>query len=442
MSDLLDPATDRALLRIVAMRQTTGRVPSIAAALVREGSTVWSSAYGVGADVGAAYRIGSITKTFTAVLILQLMAEGEIAPSTPVGDVLGDIGGGSATIGELLSHTGGVAAEPDGQWWERAGRDGFTELAAANAAAAVFEPGYRWHYSNLGFAWLGEVVARLRRSTWWEATRERLLEPLGMSSTGLDPADEAVTGWSVDPYTGEVRAEPASDTGAMAPAGQIWSTVSDLARWATFLGHGNAEILPDVWLDRALTPRAGVESLGLGFGYGWGCQFFPGGSGTLVGHLGSMPGFQAALLLDRPRRSGVVCVGNATAGLDPLGLGRHLLEELERRDPAIPAPWVPLPTVPDAVRDVVGPWHWGSTPFRMTWDGNRLSMGGDRPMSQWELRDGPDGAEFVGVEGYHDGERLRVVRNADGSVNHLNASTFILTRTPYDPAAPIPGDRP
>lgn len=448
MTEHLDPATDRSLRRIVALRQRSGRVPSIAAALVRDGIQIWAAAHGADADPTAAYRIGSISKTFTAVLVLQAMADGKIEPGTRVREVLGDIGYGEVTIGELLSHTGGLQAEPSGPWWERAGRaEGFADLAAANdATARAFEPGIHYHYSNLGFAWLGEIVARLRGTTWWEATRARLLEPLGMSATTLEPGPGAVTGWSIDPFTGEARAEPASVTGAMAPAGQLWSTVGDLGRWARFLGGGNAEILPDEWLVRALTPRAGIADQGLSFAYGWGLQMFPGipgpagAPGTMVGHLGSMPGFQAALMIDRPRRTAVVCLGNATIGLDPLSLARDLLIELERLEPAIPPPWVPTAVVPDPVRELVGVWHWGAAAYRMTWDGAYLNLGGDNPLSRWQPVDGSDGMVFIGVSGYHAGERLVVVRNPDGSVNHLDASTFILTRTPYDPAAPIPGE--
>lgn len=447
MNEHLDPVTDRSLRRIVALRQQSGRVPSIAAALVRDGCQVWSAALGAAADPSAGYRIGSITKTFTAVLVLQAMADGLIAPGTPVREVLGDVGYAEVTVGELLSHTGGVQAEPSGPWWERAGRAGdFAKLAVANdGSVRAFEPGMHFHYSNLGFAWLGQIVARLRGTTWWEATRQRLLEPLGMSATTYEPGATAVRGWSVDPFTGEARPEPNSDTGAMAPAGQLWSTVGDLGRWARFLGGGNAEILPDEWLMRAVTPRAGIAEGGLSFAYGWGLQLLPGivghggTSGTMVGHLGSMPGFQAALMIDCPRRTAVVCLGNATAGLDPLSLARDLLAELDRLEPAIPPPWVPTATVPTAVREVVGMWFWGGTAYRMTWDGSYLGLGGDQPLSRWQPVDGAGGTSFVGVSGYHAGERLLVVRNPDGTVNHLDASTFILTRSPYDPAAPIPG---
>lgn len=451
MSEHLDPATDRSLRRIVALRQRSGRVPSIAAALIRDGNEVWSGACGAGAHPAAAYRIGSITKSLTAVLVLQAMADGLVETGTSVREVLGDAAHGAVgdvTVGELLSHSAGLPAEPMGPWWERAGRsDSFAELVADNAGAApVFAPGIHFHYSNLGFAWLGEVVARVRTTTWWEATRRRLLEPLGMSATSFDPDADAVTGWSVDPYTGEVRAEPASTTGAMAPAGQLWSTVGDLGRWAGFLCDGNVEILPDEWLARARTPRSGLDDQGLSFAYGWGLQMFPGiagggaGAETLVGHLGSMPGFQAALMIDRPRRTAVVCLGNATVGLDPLSLARELLTELERLEPAIPAPWIPTVSVPDEVRELVGLWYWGTTPYRMTWDGASLALGAGSPLSRWQPVADGDGMGFLGVSGYHAGERLVAVRNPDGTVNHLDASTFILTRAPYDPAAPIPGE--
>ena len=155
-----------------------------------------------------------------------------------------------------------------------------------------------------------------------------------------------------------------------------------------------------------------------------------------------MPGFQASLFVDRPRGAGAVVLGNSTTGLGTDTVTASLLDLLEEVEPAVVAPWQPVTDVPPAVADVLGLWHWGNTPRVLRWDGRVLTMTGldldPHGADVFALDDGV----LVGVAGYHHGEPLAAVRRDDGSVSHLLVSTFVLTRTPYDPGAPIPGGPP
>ena len=441
MSAVADTTAHR-LQRLLAERQVAGHLPSLVAGVVRDGELAWSGAYGdVAADLGdTQYRIGSITKTFTAVLVLQLVRDGRLDLDDPASRVLGDVGYADRSLRRLLSHASGMQAEPAGSWWERSGGVSWDQLVAANdGSGAVFPTGQQYHYSNLGFALLGEVAARLHGTTWFEAVRDRILEPLGLRRTSYLPEDPAAPGLSVDPYAGTLSSEPATDTGAMAPAGQLWSTIGDLARYATFLGAGHPDVLDLSWLELAAQPQSGDRNDHLEYAYGLGFQLQRGGSGSLVGHTGSMPGFLAACLVDRPRRTGAVLLTNATTGLGPGGLARALLEELEAGEPSLPTPWTPTRTVPAEVAGVLGVWHWGNTMCVMSLEGGELVLreGGD-VWCRFELRD----AEIVGTSGYLAGEALHVVRRDDGTVSHLECATFVLTRTPYDAQAPIPGGVP
>jgi hypothetical protein len=95
--------------------------------------------------------------------------------------------------------------------------------------------------------------------------------------------------------------------------------------------------------------------------------------------------------------------------------------------------------VPAEVTDALGVWHWGNTPFVVSLEGGSLVLTGEgEEWSRFDLR--PDG--IVGTTGYLAGETLHVVRRDDGSVSHIECATFVLTRTPYDPEAPIPGGVP
>jgi D-alanyl-D-alanine carboxypeptidase len=441
--------TGRRLLARVARAQADGRLPSVVAGVVRDGEPAWFGTYGGPAVDGhdpldVQYRVGSITKTMTAVLVLQDVGDGRVALDDPVSAVLGDLGGhpfAGLTLRTLLAHDSGMQSEPTGSWWERSAGVSFDELLSRNGGGRPpFGAHERFHYSNLGFALLGEVAARLAGGSWWEAVEQRVLRPLGMSRTSYLPTGAAAQGWSVHPYDGTLVAEPATDTAAMAPAGQVWATIRDLATYAVFLGSGHPVVLSAEELRTAFAPQSGSADDGLGYAHGLGFQLFPGGSGTLAGHSGSMPGFLAACLVDVPRRTGAVVLTNATAGSSPVALAVGLLEELEHCEPTLPTPWRPSPPVPAELAGVPGVWHWGNTPFVFAMEGDELVA---RRNGEVTYRFAVTGdGRVVGRFGYHAGEELHAVRRPDGTVGHLEIATFVYTRTPYDPDAPIPGGHP
>ncbi len=440
--DPVAPVTARRLLSRVARAQVEGRLPSIAAGVIRDGSLVWSAGYGAvpGDHLDTQYKIGSITKTMTAVLVLQLVDEGRLALDDSVGSVLGEVGYADRTIRALLAHNAGLQAEPNGPWWERSEGGSFADLAAANdGSGAVLPVGEQFHYTNLAYGLLGEVVARLRGGTWWENVQSRILAPLGMSRTSYLAQAPHAQGTSIHPWTGEAIDEPHPDTGAMAPAGQLWSTVTDLTRYAQFLLDGHDEVLPKAALEAAYIPQSGALASGLTSGHGLGFQLFAGGSGTLVGHTGSMPGFIATCFVDRQRRTGVVAFANAMSGMPASSLAADLLAELEASEPTVPAPWTPSADVPDEAREIVGTWYWGPTPHLLTWESGELVV---RKSGAVTYRYRLDAGRWIGTAGYQLGEELTVVRTPDGAVHYLDLATFLFTRTPYDPSAPIPGGVP
>ncbi|HEY1135228.1 MAG TPA: serine hydrolase domain-containing protein [Nocardioides sp.] len=447
------PGTARALLTRVAGAQVAARAPSLVAGVVRDGALVWSGGWGAVPEVGAPedvqYRIGSITKTLTAVVVLQAVRDGLLDLGDPIEEVLGDpIGGyGDRTVRQLLTHTSGMQAEPVGPWWERTAGVTFAELVAANpGAGAVFPAGQQYHYTNLAYALLGEAVGRVRGSDWWTVVRTGVLEPLGMDRTTYLPEAPHATGASVHPYTGERVAEPATDTGAMAPAGQVWSTVADLARYGAFLAAGHPAVLDVSWLDLATHPVGATRTAGLASAHGLGLALLAGGSGLLRGHTGSMPGFQAACFADPPRRTAAVVLAGSTTGVPVATLATDLLDLLHEREPTLPAPWRPTGAVPALVRDVVGVWHWGNTAVTFVVDaaaGDEVVVRrGDTPLHRFALRGAPGDERLVGTAGYHDGETVEVHRRPDGSVSHLEVATFVYTRIPYDPDVPVPGGHP
>ncbi|UUZ59058.1 beta-lactamase family protein [Nocardioides sp. B-3] len=326
----MSPVTDFTDYRLrwrVAKARADGMVPSIVAGVVRDGTLAWAGGAGAvpGPLTDTQYKIGSITKTFTAVLILQLVEEGLLSLDAPASSVLGEVGYADRSIRQLSAHSGGLQAEPAGSWWERSEGGSFESLAGANdGSAAPCAPDRQFHYSNLGYGLLGEIVARLRGQTRWEVASERILTPLGMNRTSYQHSGTHAEGWSVHPYAQTLIAEPLPDTAAMAPAGQVWSTVADLATYCGFLLEGHDDVLSPEVLGRAFTPQSGEEHAGLAYTHGLGFQIFRGGSGTLVGHSGSMPGFHAICTVDRTRHAGVVGLVNGTSGVPVAAFGADL----------------------------------------------------------------------------------------------------------------------
>ncbi|WP_353357056.1 serine hydrolase domain-containing protein [Intrasporangium sp. DVR] len=441
---LLDPATGRHLDRLLAALQRDSRLPSVAAGIVRDGGIVWAKALGTldgratgePADLDTQYRMGSITKTFVAVAVLRLRDAGRLDLEDRLEAHVPGSRLGGATVAQLLSHAGGVQAETNGPWWERTPGGPWAELADSPVVQR-FRPGRRFHYSNVGYAALGELLARAHGESWFDVVRRELLEPLEMRRTTTRPEGRAAPGWAVHPFADVLLPEPEHDAGAMAPAGQLWTTVEDLAKWAVFAAGDTGDVLDPDTLSEMAEPHVVGDNPGqpwtVAHGLGW--QVWNVEGRRAIGHGGSMPGFLAGLRVDVKSGDGLVSFTNSTGG--PFGpqVG-VLLTEFREREPKQPEPWHAAGDV--GVLDLVGLWHWGPTVTMATGVGEHLVLGepGQGRGSRFE-RVAPD--EWRGLDGYHLGEPLRVIRRPDGTVSHLDLQSFRLTRTPYDPEADVPG---
>src|SRR5258708_24015038 len=248
---MIENRTRRVLDVRLATEQAGQRLPSVVAGLLRDGELIWSGGRGLvdgqAPGAGTQYRCGSITKTFVAACGRMLRDAGALALSDRVGDYV-QVGAGAVgamPIGQLLSHSAGLRAETAGPWWERTPGASLTELTAGSLRddAARFRPGRRHHYSNVGYALLGALLAARHDRPWNDVIASELLRPLGMDRTTTLPLRPHAPGYAVHPYADALLAEPEHDAGAMAPAGQLWTTVADLAKFARFLsGQGSGPL--------------------------------------------------------------------------------------------------------------------------------------------------------------------------------------------------------
>ncbi|MGW4505229.1 serine hydrolase domain-containing protein [Streptomyces sp. NPDC004436] len=439
------PATRRALRHRLAVAQSAGRAPSVVAAVLRGGEVVWEGSRtcveGHGPDGDVQFRIGSISKTFTAVLVMRLRDEGLLRLDDPLEDHLPGTGAGRVTVAQLLSHTSGLAAETPGPWWERtpgALRPGLADVLGDEPFKLT--PGSRHHYSNPGYTLLGSLVEALRGKPWEEALRAEVLEPLGLDRTSASPRAPHAGGWAVHPWADVMMPEPLEDLGLMAPAGQLWSTTRDLARFADFLLRGDDRVLSAESVREMRRPAAPPEPGLADLGYALGLQLTAHGERRLVGHSGSLPGFVAGLWLSEADDLAAVVLANCTSGLPASAVAVDLITIVADAEPRFPQPWRPFAEADRVPLELCGPWYWGTTAHvvRLIADGS-LELAPVAAMGRTaRFRAEPDGS-WTGLSGYYTGETLRAVRREDGSVSHLDLASFVFTREPYDAQAPVPG---
>jgi CubicO group peptidase (beta-lactamase class C family) len=437
---------DRAVRRV----QADARIPAVSAALHRADRNLWSCTVGASGvpsaplDGDSRFRIGSVTKTFTAVLVLQCRDAGLLDLDDPVSAHLDVPAHGDVTIRRLLSHTGGLQREPYGNVWDTLlAPDVDALLADLARVERVLPNNRRFHYSNLAMAVLGQLVARLRGGTWAQALSARILEPLGLTATTLAPGERAAVGYLVDAYSDAARPEPQLDLAAVGPAAQLWSTAADMARWAAFLADPEAvdpggTVLAAATLDEMRWPLTTTDETLWSAGFGLGLILVPQGDRVMhVGHDGAMPGFLAGVYGRRggdgnPGALGCAVLASSGTSVAAIDLPHELLKLAVELDPADITPWTPGRPVPQEYRTVLGPWWSEGFEHVFFWrDGSLRARGADapagRPPSIFEpVPDRPD--VFRTVSGREAGELLELTRDAHRTVVRMHWSTYRFTR--------------
>ncbi|GIF12088.1 serine hydrolase domain-containing protein [Actinoplanes teichomyceticus] len=430
------PETARRIEEIAARAQSAGRVPSLALAVLRDRAVLHFTGAGETPrpDPKTQYRLGSITKTITATLVMQLRDEGFFAlddllyrhlPGTPIGGV---------TLRQLLGHVSGLQREPDGPWWERTAGGDVDRLLAGLTYEKLTGPPFRRHrYSNLAYGLLGAVLSRVTGQSWAELATKRVLDPLGMRRTTYHPVEPYARGYVVHALGGTLHEQPRADTGAMAPAGQLWSTVTDMAKWAGFLADPAPAVLARETVDEMCSPVAISDPESWTAGHGLGPQLFRVGERVHVGHGGSMPGYLAHLAVHRRSRMGVVVFANAygfAGGESIMDLGLRALTTVLDHEPAAPAPaWQPPAPPTGEAAEVCGRWWWMGREYDVAPVGAGLVMTGPGRHTRFH-REAPD--RWRGAAGSDEGEVLSVLRAPDGTVTGLDIATFRYSRNPYD----------
>lgn len=360
------------------------RLPGLSLGVVHDQDLVWAAGYGyadvekqIPATPETVYRAGSITKLFTSTAVLQLRDEGKLRLDDPVVKHLPWFqmaetfpGAPEITVRHLLTHTSGLPREGAFPYWTEHVFPSREELREALAGQKpVYPPGQEIKYSNLGMALLGEIVIAVDGRPWAEAVQARILQPLGMESSSGDPGPEllarAAVAYFRRPQEGERQVFDYYDTGAIAPAANLVSTVEDLARFASLQFRegkeaGGGQILKASTLAEMHRPHALNEAWTSARGLGFGVSRKD--DRTLVSHGGWVGGNRSHLLLWPEAKVAVIVMTNADDA-SPSFFSSQALEVVGEAIHEASAPPPPPPTGPDpAWQAYVGrytdPWAW------------------------------------------------------------------------------------
>lgn len=300
------------------------QTPGAAIAIVKDDRILFAKGFGVAnvetqmpVTADTLFQIGSITKTFTATAVLTLAEEGKLRLDKPIGDFAKGLNPRLAQVNlrQLLSHTAGLKDEPD----EFGLQD---EAALAEYVRSwkedygLFEPDYVFSYSNSGFALAGYVAQEVSAKSYADLMSERLFKPLGMSRTTFRPTVAMTYPLAVGHRArrGELPmvVRPLANDARLWPAGTMYSSVNELARFAmAFLNDGKVDgkqvLLASVIADMQ-KPRAEVPSSAEHYGYGLFINMYRGL--RQVWHDGSMTGYVGALRMIPERRFAVMVLAN------------------------------------------------------------------------------------------------------------------------------------
>lgn len=332
---------EAALTQIDRMAQTElgqDDIGSVTVGVVKQGALVWTKSYGFAdmatrkvATVDTVYRIGSITKPFTALMLLQLVERGVVRFSDPVERYLPAInevqnridGAPPISFVQLATMTSGLGREPEDLPTYLVGPVDEWALVMRNALPHVeysFEPDTRYHYSNIGYAVLGAALAEASGRPFVDYMTEEIFHPLGMTQTAFEPNPEIqghlATGYGVTDgvIDADTPAREHAGRGYKVPNGAMYTTVGDLAKFLAFqLGHGPDNVLARETVADNFT-RVNSANGDLSTGYGVGFQAIRRDGFVTYGHGGSVAGYRAAAFIARDSQVGVIVLRNVGGG--------------------------------------------------------------------------------------------------------------------------------
>ncbi len=424
-----NPAT---LVDSLFMHSIKADGPGASVLVARNGKILFQKGYGM-ADIEhhvpvtaeTKFRIGSISKQFTAASILKLQEQGKLSIEDKLSKYFPDFPrGNEVSLRHLLTHTSGIHSYTDKP-------DFMQKVTNAVTADALikwfdndkfdFDPGQKWSYCNSGFFLLGCIVEKVSAQPYEDYLRKTFFEPLGMKNTGVHHSDQALQNVALG-YDGGPKRAINWDMSWAGGAGALYSTVGDLYRWNEGVFHG--KVLSEKSLAAAFTPVKTAETKQYdpteGYGYGWAIGKFRGA--REISHGGGLNGFLSQLQRLPEKNFTAVVLVNGAPNASPQHLADLATEiclgtELEPRPKGVKV-------APGALDLVVGRYDYGTAVLTVEREGERLfaQLGGQQrfeifPKSEtsyfWKVAD----AQVDFVKG-PDGKIVEAVHHQGGGTIH------------------------
>jgi CubicO group peptidase (beta-lactamase class C family) len=348
------PAAIEQIDVLLAARLQAEAIPGLAAGIVCGSEPIWSQGYGVMALHDARpvtertrFRIASITKVFTATVIMKLVEDGALTLGDPVRRHLGwfdlqrppGIGDVPITIRQILTHTSGLPRDSRlTDFRRRYQPDREAAIKALPAQSVQTTPGGTMAYSNLGYGVLGEIIAEASGMSYGAYLEEAIVTPLGMYATLVHPApdDDGAWGHGPRPLIGSRPKAGFWELGFATPAGGMASTVEDLASFivlnlAPYTGIPTRVVAGNV-LKEMHTVQHWVDAQRGGMGLGWAVETSNGQH--VIYHGGELPEQTSFLLIDLRTHVGIIVLTNAEDA-DASGMAQEILRMI--RGAVLPA---------------------------------------------------------------------------------------------------------
>jgi len=384
------------------------QIPGLSIALIDGERVVWAQGFGmadaeagVPATARTVYRVGSVSKLFTDIGIMQLVERGEIDLDAPIQDYLPDFQPENTfdtpiTLRQLMSHRSGLVREPPvGNYFDATAPSLAETVASLTGSRIVYAPESETKYSNAGIAVVGYVLETLGGEPFAAYLKRSVLDPMGLEASAFE-ADDAIRGhlakalmWS---YDGRIFPAPTFELG-MAPAGSMYSTVLDLARFIKVMfeeGRGpNGQVIEPRTLERMFTPHFSTEEDPSDYGIGFGIRELDGH--TAYGHGGAIYGFATSLFFLPEERLGVAVaasmdvVNSTTQRIGELALEMALAQR-EGRD--LPQPTGTQPVGETLAKRVEGRYTLNGYTVELLARGDDLYLLGRRSFARVRQQDG------------------------------------------------------
>ncbi|HEY6332967.1 MAG TPA: serine hydrolase [Blastocatellia bacterium] len=388
-----DAATET-VSRFIQRQMSEHDLPAVSIALVEDQKTVWASGFGSAdpaakrpATADTIYRVGSVSKLFTDIAIMQLVEQGKLDLDAPITTYLPDFHprnpfGKRITLRELMCHRSGLVREtPVGNYFDPDAPSLAETVSSLNSTELVYAPATHTKYSNAAIATVGYVLEHTQGERFPAYLKRAVLDPMGLSHSSFEPTPEgkgklaAGYMWTVD---GRTFRAPGFELG-ISPAGCMYTTVTDLGRFISVLlagGRGpNGQVLKSSTIEQMWTPQLSAPGEKSGFGIGFHIAELDGH--RLVGHDGAIYGFATSLAILPEEKLGVVvvttkdCANSVTDRIAEFALKAELAE---RQGHPIPSTDETEPINPGLAKKLAGRYAHDSHSVDLIESNGHLSL--------------------------------------------------------------------